>query len=78
MCARAWQIHEPALILSKELIQGPGKGWASRVFFSDDGSTAVEVALKMAFRKYMKDHDLCMSHETCMHMHFLPLQNAYA
>jgi len=26
----------------------PGHGWASRVFFSDDGSTGMEVALKMA------------------------------
>ena len=27
-----------------------GAGWATRVFFSDNGSTANEVALKMAFR----------------------------
>lgn len=31
-------------------------GWASRTYFSDNGSTAVEIALKMAFRKYMFDH----------------------
>ena len=35
-----------------------GSGWASRVFYSDNGSTAIEVALKMAFRKYMADHQL--------------------
>ncbi|GAC97489.1 hypothetical protein PHSY_005075 [Pseudozyma hubeiensis SY62] len=51
--------HEPALLLS-ELLTGknlkekpsletnPGYGWADRVFFSDDGSTGMEVALKMA------------------------------
>lgn len=38
------------------LILALGEGWASRVFFSDDGSTAVEVALKMAFGKYQKDN----------------------
>lgn len=32
-----------------------GEGWASRAFFSDDGSTAVEVGLKMAFGKYKMD-----------------------
>ena len=26
----------------------PGKGWADRVYFSDDGSTGMEIALKMA------------------------------
>ena len=43
--------HEPALLLAEKVLAGPGKGWASRVFFSDNGSTAVEIALKMAFRK---------------------------
>ncbi|CDU26369.1 related to Adenosylmethionine-8-amino-7-oxononanoate aminotransferase [Sporisorium scitamineum] len=56
--------HEPALLLA-ELLTGkqpqsqsvepslatnPGYGWADRVFFSDDGSTGMEVALKMALQ----------------------------
>lgn len=45
--------HAPALKLAERLVQkGPGKGWASRAFFSDDGSTGMEVALKMALRAY--------------------------
>jgi hypothetical protein len=49
--------HAPGLELTRRLLAGPlGAGWAGRVFFSDDGSTAVEVALKMAFRKFMVDH----------------------
>ncbi|PWN32098.1 PLP-dependent transferase [Meira miltonrushii] len=52
MCA-----NEPSLQLSETLVgknpsdvigTSPGAGWASRVFFSDDGSTGMEVALKMA------------------------------
>lgn len=37
------------------MLDSVGQGWASRAFFSDDGSTAVEVALKMAFRKFLAD-----------------------
>ncbi|KAI1797454.1 onanonoxo-7-onima-8-eninoihtemlysoneda [Ganoderma leucocontextum] len=45
--------HLPALQLAERLIQnGPGKGWASRAFFSDDGSTGTEVAIKMALRAF--------------------------
>ncbi|KAH9930141.1 onanonoxo-7-onima-8-eninoihtemlysoneda [Fomitopsis serialis] len=45
--------HAPALRLAERLVhEGPGKGWASRAFFSDDGSTGMEVALKMALRAY--------------------------
>ena len=45
-------VHEPAVNATKALLEGPGRGWASRVFYSDNGSTATEVGLKMAFRKY--------------------------
>ena len=54
-------VHEPATKLAETLVNsdlGPGKGWASRVFFTDDGSTAMEVAIKMGMRKYAVDHKL--------------------
>ncbi|KAF7789731.1 hypothetical protein EIP86_000677 [Pleurotus ostreatoroseus] len=45
--------HLPALELAERLVTtGPGKGWASRAFYSDDGSTGMEVALKMALRTF--------------------------
>ncbi|KDQ06727.1 hypothetical protein BOTBODRAFT_140806 [Botryobasidium botryosum FD-172 SS1] len=43
--------NEPALTLAERLVKdGPGKGWAQRAFFSDNGSTGMEVALKMAIK----------------------------
>lgn len=49
--------HAPAVTLAERLLGertedrlAPGRGWASRVFFSDDGSTGMEVALKMAMQ----------------------------
>ena len=42
--------HEPALELAEKLKETVGQGWADRVFFSDNGSTGIEVALKMALR----------------------------
>ncbi|CDY71011.1 BnaCnng70850D, partial [Brassica napus] len=50
-------VYEPALKCAELLIDGVGKGWASRVYFSDNGSTAIEIALKMAFRKFCVDHE---------------------
>jgi adenosylmethionine---8-amino-7-oxononanoate aminotransferase len=41
--------HEPAITLSKNLLTILPKN-QSKLFFSDNGSTAVEVALKMAFQ----------------------------
>ncbi|KPV73800.1 uncharacterized protein RHOBADRAFT_37661 [Rhodotorula graminis WP1] len=42
----------PALTLVEKLLASVGQGWASRVFYSDDGSTGMEVALKMALRAF--------------------------
>ena len=44
------QVHQPAFDLARVLLNGVGRGWAHKVFYSDNGSTAVEVALKMAFK----------------------------
>ncbi|SGZ32300.1 BQ5605_C040g11850 [Microbotryum silenes-dioicae] len=44
--------NEPSLRLAENLVRGVGQGWAERVFYSDDGSTGMEVGLKMALRSY--------------------------
>ncbi len=41
-------VHEPALTLARRLVALLGANGLDRVFFSDSGSVAVEVALKMA------------------------------
>ncbi|KAK5657611.1 hypothetical protein OQA88_3190 [Cercophora sp. LCS_1] len=43
-------IHEPALSLAETLLSGLRNPRLKRVFYSDNGSTAVEVAIKMALR----------------------------
>ncbi|CAA7062397.1 unnamed protein product [Microthlaspi erraticum] len=54
-------VYEPALKCAELLLDGVGKGWASRVYFSDNGSTAIEIALKMAFRKFCVDHETLLN-----------------
>ncbi|TYK09496.1 bifunctional dethiobiotin synthetase/7,8-diamino-pelargonic acid aminotransferase [Cucumis melo var. makuwa] len=56
-------VYEPALECAELLLAGVGKDWASRVYFSDNGSTAIEIALKMAFRKFSIDHGILDSQE---------------
>ncbi|MCH2548034.1 MAG: adenosylmethionine--8-amino-7-oxononanoate transaminase [Alphaproteobacteria bacterium] len=57
-------IHEPAIQLSEKLIKIAPQGM-NRVFYSDSGSTAVEVAMKMALQywqnkgKQKKDKFVC-------------------
>lgn len=53
-CAFAGITHAPAVHLAKELIAIAPPGMA-RVFFSDNGSTAVEVAVKMAFQYWQQN-----------------------
>jgi adenosylmethionine---8-amino-7-oxononanoate aminotransferase len=48
-CSLANIIHEPAVQLAEKLLPLCGKN-ASRLFFSDDGSTAVEAGLRMALQ----------------------------
>jgi adenosylmethionine-8-amino-7-oxononanoate aminotransferase len=43
-------VHEPALTLARRLVGLLAPGGLDRVFFSDSGSVAVEVALKMALQ----------------------------
>ncbi|KAJ1330158.1 hypothetical protein BSLG_009688 [Batrachochytrium salamandrivorans] len=39
-------VHEPAMKLAERLLDTSGKGWASRVFYTDDGSTAIEIGIQ--------------------------------
>ncbi|XP_057787659.1 bifunctional dethiobiotin synthetase/7,8-diamino-pelargonic acid aminotransferase, mitochondrial isoform X2 [Salvia miltiorrhiza] len=76
-------VYEPALKLAELLLEGVGKGWASRVYFSDNGSTAVEIALKMAFRKFLSDHEMLSDHLNsdgngkCIDLKVLALRGSY-
>ncbi len=48
--------HEPAILLARRLVECAPEG-LTRVFFSDDGATAVEVALKLAFQYWRQCHE---------------------
>ncbi len=62
--------HEPAILLAKELVDIAPKG-LSRVFYSDNGSTSVEVALKMAYQYWVQKNGKTSRTE------FLALENSY-
>jgi dethiobiotin synthetase/adenosylmethionine--8-amino-7-oxononanoate aminotransferase len=49
--------HEPALTLAERLIQGLKNPRLSKVFYTDDGSTAVESGIKMGLRASCKRYD---------------------
>jgi len=60
--------HEPAVQLAEKLIEIL-PGIVSRIFFSDNGSTAVEVALKLAIQYH--------SNQGKIRKKFIAFQNAY-
>lgn len=62
--------HEPAIRLAEKLVALAPRG-LTRVFYSDNGSTAVEVALKMAYQ-YWRQSGTRAPKDT-----FLSLRNAY-
>ncbi|KAI3754628.1 hypothetical protein L1987_54415 [Smallanthus sonchifolius] len=76
-------VYEPALECAELLLQGVGKGWASRVYFSDNGSTAIEIALKMAFRKFLADNKVlldlpqCNTDESSIELKVVALRGSY-
>ncbi len=49
------QASSPSIVLAKELVRIAPKG-LTKVFYSDDGSTAVEVALKMAIQYWQQEN----------------------
>jgi adenosylmethionine---8-amino-7-oxononanoate aminotransferase len=61
--------HEPAIELAERLIAIAPAG-LERVFYSDSGSTAVEIALKMAFQWWAQRGE-------CGRTRFVCLENAY-
>lgn len=61
--------HEPAIALAEQLVAIAPDG-LSRVFYSDSGSTAVEVALKMAFQ-------WARQHGQPQRTGFISLENGY-
>jgi len=69
--------HLPALKLAERLLQGPGKGWASRVFFSDNGSTGMEVALKMALRSFTVNSGLELTSAEKQNLGVIGLKGSY-
>ena len=59
--------NPPAIRLARELIRMAPRG-LTRVFFSDNGSTAVEVALKMAVQYWQQRAPQAVSKRTFLHL----------
>jgi len=60
--------HEPAIKLAKRLVELSPAG-LNRVFFADNGSSAVEIALKMSFQSFKNRGEV--------RPYFISLENSY-
>ncbi|MBI3099770.1 MAG: adenosylmethionine--8-amino-7-oxononanoate transaminase [Planctomycetes bacterium] len=67
--------HEPGIALAEELLRIAPRG-LRRVFYSDDGSTAMEIALKMAFQFWRQSPDAGAADRRARNS-FLTLGEAY-
>jgi len=64
----------PAVELAQRLVEiAPGEGELSRVFYSDSGSTAVEIAVKMAYQYFAQHRDTALRQRNV----FVTMKNAY-
>lgn len=69
----AQAVHEPALAVAEALLSGLRNPRLARIFFSDNGSTGVEVAVKMALRATCKRYGWGAS----KHIEILGLRGSY-
>lgn len=65
--------HEPAIKLAEQLVSVTTEG-LNRVFYADNGSSAVEVALKMSFHYW---RNLCEQSGQARKTKFITLENSY-
>lgn len=72
-------VHAPVLRVAESMLSenGPGNGWASRVFFTDNGSCAMEVALKMAIRAYVVRNQASLDDRAKSELGILGLKGSY-
>ena len=49
--------HEPALTLAERMLRGLENPRLTKVFYTDDGSTATEVGIKMGLRAACQRYD---------------------
>ncbi|MFA6431659.1 MAG: adenosylmethionine--8-amino-7-oxononanoate transaminase [Candidatus Margulisiibacteriota bacterium] len=66
----------PSIELAKKLVEIAPKG-LKKVFYSDNGSTAVEVALKIAFQYWQQNGKRVKGHRVIGKTKFITLKNAY-
>ncbi|MFZ4694754.1 MAG: aminotransferase class III-fold pyridoxal phosphate-dependent enzyme, partial [Verrucomicrobiia bacterium] len=65
-CSALGLANEPSSLLAERLIRLAPRGLA-KVFYSDDGSTALEVALKMAWQSAAQEHRAAHGSRSTVH-----------